>query len=185
MNHRCSSSWFVTNQDIQCHHQPSNISTYSLIFSFVSYPEILCLCILEHTQETFANKSDLMNDICHYNKDDLILHVLQHLIIMIYNCDTSIMCHMQWLEFRLSLPSKPSPRLQDISVLFHMSSQPFPTFIILRFFPLRSFYSNGFLTGQFPINHILPILNGIGNMLENLGSKNLFNHRTSILRYTQ
>jgi hypothetical protein len=61
-----------------------------------------------------------------------------------------------------------------------MSRQTFPTFIIFQFFPLLSFYSNGFLTGQFPINHILPILNGVGYMLENLRSKNLIDHRTSI-----
>ena len=39
MNHSCSSSWFVLNQNIQCHHQLFNISTYSrLIFAFVGCP---------------------------------------------------------------------------------------------------------------------------------------------------
>ena len=28
MNHSCSSSWFVLNQNIQCHHQLFNVSTY-------------------------------------------------------------------------------------------------------------------------------------------------------------
>ena len=90
------------------------------------------------------------------------------------------MCHMQWFEFRRRLPSKPRPWPQDISVLFHMSRQTFPTFIIFQFFPSLSFYSNSLTTGSFSFEHILSILKGIGYMLKNLRSKNLIDHRTSI-----
>ena len=128
-----------------------------------------------------------MDNISHYNMDVSYIYTSFNIPLMWFtNCGASIMCHMQWFEIRQGLPSRPGSWPQKVSILFHMSRQAFPTFIIFQLFPSLSFYSNSLTTGSFSFEHILSILKGVGYMLKNLRSKNLIDHRNSIfLRSTQ